>query len=187
MGEERVAQERRPVLIHTLVGSIEGSLTVNPFVRTLDYLNLAQRFLPLECEAIEGLPSFGPGRIGVNKELVLFIAELTDDAPGAPRAEALHFSRRAVGLRLADCEIEGYMHLRGIQDPIALLNHHPHEFVALTSASVVGPNLELASTFLAINPAFVTTVRVQHPTSASTPIRAAGAVSGVAFDEGSGG
>lgn len=187
MGEERVAQERRPVLIHTLVGSIEGSLTVNPFVRTLDYLNLAQRFVPVECEELEGLPSFGPGRIGVNKELVLFIAELADDAAGTPRVEAMHFSRRPVGLRLADCEVEGYMHLRGIQDPIALLNHHPHEFVALTSASVVGPNFELAATFLAINPAFVTTVRPQHATSALAATRAARPFSAVACDEGSSG
>lgn len=162
--------DRRPVLIQTLHGPIEGGLYVHRGLRTLDWLNREQRFVRIYVS--ETTWAFESGCMDVNKELVLFVAELADRAPMSDaRAEAVHFTREAISLRVAEYDVKGFMHVRG-QDPSMVLNRHRQPFVALTSASVFGPDLELATTFLAVNPDHVLGVQTMsqiEPESSEEP------------------
>ena len=111
MGGDPSARKRRPVLIHTLRGSVEGSLHVNPGVRTLDFLNVPHRFVAVDATEIAVADwSFEQGRLAINKDLIVFVTELTDEAPATDRrAEAAHFTREGISLRVADCDVKGYM------------------------------------------------------------------------------
>jgi len=161
MGGDPSERKPRPVLIHTLRGSVEGSLRVNPEVRTLDFLNVPQRFITVDATDISVADwSFEPGRLAINKNLIVFVTELTDEATATDRrAEAAHFTREGISLRVADCDVKGYMHVRGVHDPLIWLSHSKQPFMALTSASVVGPDFELAAGFLAVNPAHILAVQ----------------------------
>jgi hypothetical protein len=153
MGKDPSARQQRPVLIHTLRGTVEGSLEVNPNVRTLDVLNLPHRFVTIDASEIE----------------------LSDDVfTSDRRAEAAHFTREGISLRVADCDVKGYIHVRGVHDPLIWLNQSRQPFMALTSASVVGPDFELAASFLAVNPAYILAVQTMDLNEAE-PAWAAGA------------
>jgi hypothetical protein len=161
MGEDSRSNERRSVLVHTIRGPIEGHVRVNHGVRTLDWLNLTRRFVPLEAsDSVGGDWPPGPGRVGLNKALIQFVAELCDQPETDPRVEATHYSREAVSLKLEDCDVTGYLHVRDINDPLLRLSRSDDSFIALTSASAVGPDFELAATFLAVNPAHVLCIRL---------------------------
>jgi len=161
MGEESRTTERRSVLVHTIRGSIEGHVRVNQGVRTLDWLNLTRRFVPLEAsDTTFGDWPPGPGRVGLNKELIQFVAELCEGPEADPRVEATHYSREAVSLKLENCDVTGYLHVRDTHDPLLRLSRSEDSFIALTSASAVGPDFELAATFLAVNPAHVLCIRL---------------------------
>lgn len=161
MGGDPSARTRRPVLIHTLRGSVEGNLEVNPDVRTLDLINIPHRFVPVETTEIAVADwSFEQGRLAINKDLIVFVTELTDAAPATDRrAEAAHYRREGISLRVADCDVKGYMHVRGVNDPLVWLSLVRQPFMALTSASVVGPDFELATGFIAVNRAHILAVQ----------------------------
>jgi hypothetical protein len=55
-------------------------------------------------------------------------------------------------LRIAEFDIQGFLHLRGVRDPLVWLNQSRQPFLALTAASVIGPGVEFAVSFIAINP-----------------------------------
>jgi hypothetical protein len=161
MGGDPSARKPRPVLIHTLRGSVEGCLDVNPEVRTLDFINVPSRFVTVDATDIAVADwSFEPGRLAINKDLIVFVTELTGEAPATDRrAEAAHFTREGISLRVADCDVKGYMHVRGVQDPLMWLSRSRQTFLALTSVSVVGPDFELATGFLAVNRAHILAVQ----------------------------
>ena len=171
MGGDPSARKRRPVLIHTLRGSVEGSLHVNPGVRTLDFLNVPHRFVAVDATEIAVADwSFEQGRLAINKDLIVFVTELTDEAPATDRrAEAAHFTREGISLRVADCDVKGYMHVRGVHDPMTWLSRSQQSFMAVTSASVVGPDFELATGFLAVNPAHILAVQTMELDEADPP------------------
>jgi hypothetical protein len=152
------------VLIHTLRGSVEGNLQVNPDVRTLDLINIPHRFVTVETTEIALADwSFEQGRLAINKDLIVFVSELTDDAPVTDRrAEAAHYTREGISLRVADCDVRGYMHVRGVNDPLVWLSLIRQPFMALTSASIVGPDFELATGFVAINRAHILAVQTMN-------------------------
>jgi hypothetical protein len=164
MGGDPSARRQRPVLIHTLRGSVEGSFQVNPDVRTLDFLNLPHRFVAVDATEIAVAEwSFEQGHLAINKDLIVFVTELTDQAPATDqRAEAALFTREAISLRVADCDVKGYMHVRGVHDPMVWLSRSRQLFMALTSASVVGPDFELAASFIAVNPAHILAVQTME-------------------------
>ena len=56
---------------------------------------------------------------------------------------------------LPDCEILGFLHTSAHGDPVVRLNQDASPFFALTSASVIGPDVEFAAAFLAVNRAHV--------------------------------
>lgn len=171
MGGDPSERQRRPVLIHTMRGSVEGDLQVNPDVRTLDVLNIPHRFLTVDASEIAVADwSFEPGRLAINKNLIVFVTELTDQAPATDRrTEAAHFTREGISLRVADCDVKGYMHVRGVHDPLIWLSHSKQPFMALTSASVVGPDFELAAGFLAVNPGHILAVQTLELNAADPP------------------
>jgi len=154
MERESGAPDGRPVMVQSTRGTVEGRAVVHPRIRTLDWLNHSQRFLEIEVTS-SSVPewSFERGLVGINKDMVLFVAELSDELPTTDaRVEATHYSREAVALRLGEFDIKGYLHVRGILDPLVRLSRRDGEFTALTSASVLGPDIELAASFLAVNP-----------------------------------
>ena len=158
MDPQGSGREDRPVLIHTLHGAVEGRVTVNANLRTLDYLNVPHKFVTVDATEI-GLSgwSFDTGIISINKELTLFAMELQNQVMMTDaRVEAHHYSREAVRLRLADFDIQGYMHVRGMTDPMMRLSQNKQPFIALTSVSVVGDEAEYATSFLAVNPLHIT-------------------------------
>jgi hypothetical protein len=172
MGGDTSVRERRPVLIQTLRGSVEGRLGIHPGVRTLDFLNLARRFVPVEADeiAVEGW-CFEQGLLGINKDLILFVAELSDRLPVMDdRVEAAQFEREPIGLRVGDCDVRGYLHVRGVHDPVMRLNQCRQLFVAMTSASVIGPSFELAASFLAVNAAHVLAVQALRSGEIGSPV-----------------
>ena len=154
MERETGAPDGRPVMIQTTRGVVEGRAVAHPGIRTLDWLNHSQRFLEVEVTStsVEHW-GFDQGLVGINKDMILFVAELCDTLPTTDsRVEAGHYSREAVAIRLREFDVKGYLHVRGILDPLVRLSRSNGEFTALTSASVLGPDVELAASFLAINP-----------------------------------
>ena len=154
MERDSGAPDGRPVMVQTTRGTVEGRAVVHPGIRTLDWLNHSQRFLEIEITSSSVTDwSFDQGLVGINRDMVLFVAELTDKLPTTDaRVEAAHYSREAVALRVGEFDVKGYLHVRGILDPLIRLSRRDGEFTALTSASVLGPEVELASSFLAVNP-----------------------------------
>jgi hypothetical protein len=166
-------REMRSVLVYTLHGTVEGDLPVNSRLRTLDFLNAPHKFVTLEATKI-AFPgwSFDTGPLSLNKEMILFVTELGQEPPTTDeRVEAAHFLRSAVRLRLADFDVQGYMHVRGLNDPLMRLSQNRQTFLALTAASVVGKDTEFATGFLAVNPLHVLAAQMIHVDEAVTRSR----------------
>jgi hypothetical protein len=154
MKHDAGAHEGRAVLIQTTDGAMEGWLAINPSTRTTDHLNLAcPRFVVVDV-AGRGVPgwSVGRGTTGISVAAVLFVAERQDVAPRTDsRIERSHFSRAAVRLQLGRLEVQGFLHVPRLSDPLTRLTHQRQQFLPLTAVSVVGPDVELAAPYLAVN------------------------------------
>ena len=146
-----LSDERR-LHIKSLQGNIEGVLRTSPSLRTLDDLNLvARNFLTLHGPSVDG-ERWGDQqtRMALSKASILFVIEETGTL--GPRSIDPETYRRApLRLRIADFDIQGFLHVPHGGDPMQRLNQDGHPFVALTSASIVGPGVELAVPFLAVN------------------------------------
>lgn len=151
-------KELRPVTVRTSHGTIEGDLPISPRLRTLDELNLAaHKFLTIRASEVN-LPgdSFEGGLVGINKDSILFVTEIAACGPRTDhRVERSHYRRSAVRLRVGEFDIQGFLHVRGLRDPLVWLSQNRQPFVALTSASVIGPSAEFATSFIAVNPRHV--------------------------------
>jgi len=154
MDNESDGRERRQVHVQTIHGAIEGYVETGARIRTLDDLNMfSRKFLRIEDAVVSSnVWSFDSGTIGVNSSAILFVIERTrfKRKPGK-RVEAARFNRAAVRLCVGEYEIQGFLHVPGRGDVLTRLNRDKYPFIALTSASVVGPDSEFAAPFLAVN------------------------------------
>jgi len=164
MPPELDGSDERRIRVHTLHGTVEGTIHTNSGVSTMHYLNVAasvQEFLtlhpPLTCSSHWMLDE---GPLAVAVDSILFAVERSEftPRPGDPR-EAAQFQRTAIRLRLADHVVDGFMHVPPGADPINRLNQNRHPFVALTVVSVMGPHEQFAASFLAANRRYITAVQ----------------------------
>lgn len=158
MEEGYARREQRPVLIHASRGTLEGELGIGAALRTLDRLNLLHHaFVTIENpRVVAGDWSIEPGTLLLNTSCILFVVELSSRRLEVCDAgEAARFSRSAVRLQVGDYEIQGFLHVPGKGRPLIRLKQDRHAFLAVTSASVVGPDTAFASSFLAVNRAHV--------------------------------
>jgi hypothetical protein len=154
MDNELDGRERRQVFVQTIHGSIEGYVETGARIRTLDDLNMfSRKFLRID-DAVVSSPvwSFDSGTVGVNSSAILFVIERTRfKRKSGKRVEAARFNRAAVRLCVGEYEIQGFLHVPGRGDVLTRLNRDKYPFIALTSASVIGPDSEFAAPFLAVN------------------------------------
>ena len=143
--------DERVLHIQSLQGTVEGTLRTSPSLRTLDDLNLvARNFVTLQGPSVDG-ERWGDSqtRMALSKASILFVVE--DAETASPRSIDPETYRRApLRLRIADFDVQGFLHVPHGGDPMQRLNQDGHPFVALTSASVVGPGVEMAVPFLAV-------------------------------------
>lgn len=141
----------RQVRIHTVQGPIEGRLRLGAGVRTLDDLNQPSRPFVRVYEPrgwLFDLPKAGQP-VAINKSSILFVVESSHLEPRAPGREG--GSRAPMSLQVDGYVVRGFVHIPRSGDPFARLNQSTRPFVALTSASVIGPDEQLAATFIAVN------------------------------------
>ena len=164
MQRELDGSEGRRIRVYTHHGSVEGSLHTNDGVSTMHYLNVAaamQPFLglrpPLTC-AQDWM--FDDSSLAVAMDSILFVTELSEyvPRPGDPR-EAAQFQRIPIRLRLSDFIVDGHIHVPNGSNPIQRLNQDRHAFIALTVVSVMGPQEQFATSFLAANRRYITAVQ----------------------------
>jgi hypothetical protein len=159
MENEIDGREKRFVQIQTIHGAVEGCVLTGPQIRTLDDLNMfSRKFLRVE-EAVSASPawSFNRGTVGINTSTILFVIERSKfKRKAGKRVEAARFNRAAVLLRVGEFDIQGFVHVPGRGDILTRLNRDKYPFIALTSASVIGPDSEIAAPFLAVNRSHIT-------------------------------
>jgi hypothetical protein len=146
-------REKRRVKVTTINEVVEGYLCVGRRPRTLDALNLAAPlFLVVDVDRAPREGSFFErGRVGISTSTILFVCELTEFHRDDGRVEAARFVRSPVRLQVGGYQIQGFMHVPGRGDPMTRLNQLRHPFIAMTSASVMGPDSQFAAPFLAVN------------------------------------
>ena len=149
----RIESETRRLLLGTVHGLIEGSIAVGPQVRTLDYLNrAATRFLMLRgVKSLSANPLFQSESVCVSMATILWVSEVEAMRRSGLLPARPGFNRCAVRMCFADFEALGYLHAPAQGDPFARLNQDRGAFIALTSASVIGPETEISAAFLALN------------------------------------
>ena len=143
----------RRVLIGTTHGTIEGDLTLSPQLRTLDFLNRATtRYASLSSARwLSSQRSFQSDVVHVNLSTILWVSELVPIRPSGAPAKRPQLNRSAVRFCFLDCEILGFLHTPVQGDPFARLNQDRSPFLAVTSASIIGTDTEMAAPFLAVN------------------------------------
>lgn len=161
---------QRHVRIYTLNGSVEGRLDSSVVLRLLDDMNVGRAFITLrEPEGRGGRWPSHEGSLSIRRDSILFVLELSEPPPrpGNPSAAFQgHFTRAKVDFQIMDFSATGMLHVPLGGSPIAFLQHETHPFVALTSAVVFGPDLELEVPFLAINRRHILAVHA-HPAPAT--------------------
>ena len=154
-------EELRPIVLMTVEGKIVGTIPINRDARTLDWLNREGGFLSVSADSLD-LPDCNllPGHLAMNKPSVIFVAEQGFNSPKTDkRVEATHFRRCATTVRAGDCDIHGYIHVRDKVDIVRHLSRAAGPFFAMTSASIVGPDFELVTNFVAVNAMHVVAVQ----------------------------
>ncbi len=160
MDQATMGWTERTVKIETLHGSIEGHLLISQLGRTLDELNMVARaFLTVHSSVLDGTEwSFPEGELSVNKNNIMFLAELSEPA-GGQSEKFVDFTRAPVRLRVGPFDIEGFVHVPPRGDPLLRVNRDTHPFIALTSTSVVGPDTQFESPFLAVKRSHILAVQ----------------------------
>ena len=152
----------RRVLLGTTHGMIEGELAIGPELRTLDYLNRGStRFLSLKAaRMLSARPSLQGDGVHVNIDTILWVAEVDAMRRAWRPTPKAPLNRSGVRFCFTDCEILGFLHTPVQGDPFARLNQERSPFLAVTSASIVGSDTEMAAAFLAVNSQQVFTVEM---------------------------
>ena len=160
MDQATIGWTERTVRIETLHGSIEGHVLISQLMRTLDELNMVSKaFLIVHSSVLDGTGwSFPDGELSVNKSNILFLAELSSPA-GGQSEKFVDFTRAPVRIRVGPFDVEGFVHVPPRGDPLLRFNQDTHPFIAVTSASVVGPNRQFEAPFLAIKRSHILAVQ----------------------------
>lgn len=148
----------------------DGVLNLGLLGRTLDELNSQNRaFLALASPSVlRGRQDLAGDSLVVGKSSILFALEIVEGPVGTPLPGSGHinkaqYHRLAVRLSVQDYLIEGYVHTADRIDILGRLNQVSRPFIALTRATVVGPDTEVRAPFLAVN--------LPHVASAQTAFR----------------
>ena len=160
MDQAMTGWTERTVRIETLHGSVEGHVLISQLMRTLDELNMVSKaFLIVHSSVLDSTGwSFPDGELAVNKSNILFLAELS--APTGGQGEKfVDFTRAPVRLRVGAFHVEGFVHVPPRGDPLLRFNQDTHPFIAVTSASVVGPDTRFKAPFLAIKRSHILAVQ----------------------------
>jgi len=160
MDQAPIGWTERTVRIETLQGSIGGHLLISQLRRTLDELNMVARaFLTVHSSVLDGTGwSFPDGELSVNKNNILFLAELSESA-GGQKEKFVDFTPAQVRLRVGTFDIEGFVHVPPHADPLQRLNQDAHLFIAVTSGSAVGPDTQFETPFLAVRRSHILAVQ----------------------------
>lgn len=153
------------VRLQTFDGKVEGRLRMSAVLRMLDAINMdGRRFITLHAPTTsESGWSFGNDAVAVNKDAVLFAVQCDEhDRPG-PRGAPSVFFPAQVRLRVKQFSIQGCLHVAAEGSPMKWLNGYPHEFVALTSATLSGPGVDLQVPFVAVNRKYITAAQEGEP------------------------
>jgi len=182
MQRELEGSEGRRIRVYTTHGSVEGQLRTNRGISTMHYLNVAATtnpFLslrpPLFCS---GDWMFGDSILAVAMDSILFVTESSEyqPRPGNER-EASRFKRVPIRMRLANYVIDGHIHVPPGSNPIARINQDRHAFIAMTVVSVMGPQEQFATSFLAANRRYITAIQqilgeLEVPKEIEVPVQA---------------
>jgi hypothetical protein len=163
-------QHQRAVRVQTVHGSLRGSLRLAAQLRTLDDLNVvAKSFVTLhDVEATEVF-SFSEGSISVNKSLILFVGEIATRQTQAG-GQFGRFSRASIQLKVGPFDVQGFVHVPAGGVVMKRLDQSSHPFIALTSALVVGPDVEFTAPFLAVNRNQVVAAQELQPAAATAAV-----------------
>jgi hypothetical protein len=152
----------RPVRVFTGLVTIDGILTVGLGGRTLDELNQGARaYLTLTLPLlVTGQTPLEKGPLSINKSNIIFALEIPDlgaKIESQPMEPEVHRARSVVRIRTADYTIEGYVHTWGGGDALGRLTQPgTPRFLALSPATIAGPDIDCAVSFVAVNCAHVT-------------------------------
>jgi hypothetical protein len=155
MDRNRDGAVERGVRVQTVQGVIEGNLQIGPRLRTLDHLNVSSNRLLRLHDPRGDLPEpSSPGHpAALNRPSILFVVEVPDrDIGGGPRGGG---QRAAVSLQVAGFRIRGFVHVPAAGDPMSRFDQERPQFLALTSASVIGADTQFATSFVAVNRAHI--------------------------------
>lgn len=166
---------QRHIRIYTLNGSVDGRLDSSVVLRLLDDMNVGRAFITLkQPESRGGRWPAHEGSLSIRRDSILFVMELAEPPPrpGNPSAAFQgHFTRAKVDFQVMDFSVTGMLHVPLGGQPIAFLQHETHPFVALTSAVVFGPQLELEVPFLAVNRRHILAVHAHGTPAAESDAR----------------
>jgi hypothetical protein len=154
MPEIDESRQERALRVYTTRGCLEGRIQTSPMVRTLDDLNVVARHLVTlhGARALSGDWSLESGAVALAKSAILYVFELDQPAPQSSVVKSTaRFFRSPVRLWLSEYSIRGFVHVPAGGSAMARFNQQTHAFIAVTSASVVGPGTEMAVPFLAVN------------------------------------
>jgi hypothetical protein len=156
------ARGLRALRVRTTFGDVDGWLQTSPILRTLDDLNATGRDFLVLCEPGGDVRNvqFRGGRLAVNKSSILFVSEKeTFTRPNsAVPVDAGLFSRAAIALWIGDYQVSGFVHVPRGAAALRRLNQLSDAFIAVTSASVTGPDFEQNLPFVAVNRARILAV-----------------------------
>lgn len=146
--------ETRPVRIQTTDATIDGELRISPQLRTLDALNMVGRsFLTVHEPRFQGLAwPFDGGPLAVSTSIVIYVTE--PETPALRKddqAVVARYTRAPLRVLAGPFSLHGFVYVTPGGDSITRLSQEGHLFLALTSVSVVGPDIEFTTPFLAIN------------------------------------
>jgi hypothetical protein len=159
-------QMQRPVRVQTPRGVVEGYLNSSSMIRLLDDLNVVNHaFRTIQSPVVdtEGWEVEEDGPLAVHRDSILFVMEREDapplpaDRPGA--IEAARHTRAAMRLWVGEFVIEGFVHVAPGGTPLSRLFHSRHPFMALSSATVIGPGGTIETPFIAVNRSHVTSAQ----------------------------
>ena len=152
MNVDAIERQERRVRLETTCGSVEGSLWVSPMLRTLDEINVvARNFVTLHTPEVVASDWFRKSPLCVRRSSILFMHELSNPPKRSGQAAHGSFTRAALRLRVGPFNVEGFAHVPRGGNALNRLNQGGHSFISLTSVSVLGPDWQFATPFLAVN------------------------------------
>jgi hypothetical protein len=154
----------RPLLrIFTQHEVVDGYLGRGALMRTLDELNVPSRqFLFVHSPkvaksrwALEDAP------IVLNKSAILFATEIAEGPSKAGRQGLVVPCTRALTrVFIGDYVVKGFLHMPVNGDLAKRLDQDDHCFMALTSVSITGPDLDCSVPFVAVNRGLIISLQV---------------------------